>query len=59
MKLKYEESNIIEFKEVLTDDLNFEKEVVAFLNYSEGGIIYIGIDKNKKVVGVDSTKNKR
>ena len=54
MKLKYEESNIIEFKEVLTDDLNFEKEVVAFLNYSEGGIIYIGIDKNKKVVGVDN-----
>ncbi len=45
------ESNRIEYKSVLTD--KFEKEVVAFLNYHEGGIMYIGIDKNGKVVGVE------
>ena len=37
-----QESNRIEFKRKLTKSL--EKEVVAFLNYKEGGIIYIGID---------------
>jgi len=36
------ESNRIEFKRELPDTL--EKEVVAFLNYKEGGFIYIGID---------------
>ena len=34
------ETNRIEYKQELIDDL--EKEVVAFLNYQEGGIIYIG-----------------
>ena len=38
------ETNRIEYKRQLTDDI--EKEVVAFLNYSEGGFIYIGIDKD-------------
>ena len=37
------ETNRIEYKRELSDGL--EKEVVAFLNYREGGIIYIGIDK--------------
>ncbi|HOD39327.1 MAG TPA: ATP-binding protein, partial [Candidatus Wallbacteria bacterium] len=36
------ESNRIEYKRELTDAL--EKEAVAFLNYRDGGIIYIGID---------------
>jgi ATP-dependent DNA helicase RecG len=45
------ESNRIENKVILTD--KFEKEIVAFLNYHEGGIIYIGIDKNGKVVGIE------
>ncbi len=45
------ETNRIEYKQELTADL--EKEVVAFLNYKYGGIIYIGIDKNGKTVGVD------
>jgi ATP-dependent DNA helicase RecG len=36
------ESNRIEYKRELTDSL--EKEVVAFLNYKEGGVIFIGID---------------
>lgn len=38
------ESNRIEFKSKLTDDL--EKEAVAFLN-GEGGVIYIGRDETK------------
>ena len=46
------ENNRIEFKERLTDD--FEKEIVAFLNYNEGGVVYIGIDKNGNAVGVDN-----
>lgn len=46
------ETNRIEFKRQLTD--NPEKEVIAFLNYKDGGIIYIGIDDNtKEIVGVE------
>lgn len=45
------ESKHIEYKRELSDSL--EKEVVAFLNSSEGGVIYIGIDsKAQKVIGV-------
>ena len=44
------ETNRIENKEQLTDD--FEKEVTAFLNYREGGIIYIGINGAGKAVGI-------
>lgn len=44
------ETNRIEYKQIVTDDL--EKEVVAFLNYPEGGIIFLGIDKHGKVLGV-------
>lgn len=47
------ETNRIEYKAQLTKDLDLEKEVVAFLNYREGGLIYIGIDKTGKVLGVD------
>lgn len=46
------ESNRIEFKRELTRELDIEKEVVSFLNYREGGIIYIGIDDSGKPVGV-------
>lgn len=35
----------------LTPEL--EKEVVAFLNSNEGGVIYIGIDRNGIPVGVN------
>ena len=48
-----EETNRIEFKECLTSDLDLEKEVVAFLNYREGGVIYFGIDKEGVPVGVE------
>ena len=47
------ETNRIEFKRELNDDLDLEKEVVAFLNYREGGIIYVGIDKSGKPIGVN------
>ena len=47
------ESNRIELKRKLNDSL--EKEVVAFLNYREGGHIYIGIDDaTGTVVGVSN-----
>lgn len=44
------ETNRIENKEQLNED--FEQEVIAFLNYKEGGIIYVGIRKDGQVVGV-------
>ena len=46
------ETNRLEYKLELTKDLDLEKEVVAFLNYHEGGVIYIGIDKHGVVQGV-------
>ena len=47
------ETNRIEYKRELTKDLDIEKEVIAFLNYHEGGIIYIGIDKDGSDIGVE------
>ena len=47
------ETNRIEFKRELANDLDIEKEVIAFLNYKEGGYIYIGIDKKGQTVGVE------
>ena len=46
------ETNRIENKEQLNED--FEQEVIAFLNYREGGTIYIGIKKDGQVVGIDN-----
>ena len=51
--MKNIETNRIENKEQLNGD--FEQEVIAFLNYKEGGIIYVGINKNGQVVGVENT----
>jgi len=45
------ENKNIEYKQKVTPEL--EKEVVAFLNSNEGGVIYIGIDKNGIPVGVN------
>ena len=44
------ETNRIENKEQLNED--FEQEVIAFLNYKEGGIIYVGVRKDGQVVGL-------
>ena len=46
-----QENNRTEFKAVLNDKL--EKEIVAFLNNREGGILYIGLDDNGHPVGVN------
>ena len=51
------ETNRIEFKEKLTDKIDLEEEIVAFLNYREGGMIYIGINKNGVPVGVNDIDN--
>ena len=45
------ETNRVENKEQLNED--FEQEVIAFLNYKEGGAIYVGINKNGQVAGVE------
>lgn len=47
--MKYEESDRVELKREMVDDL--DKEIVAFLN-AHGGIIYIGVDDDGKAVGV-------
>jgi len=44
------ESNRVEYKRELTDGL--EKEIVAFLNAREGGLLYIGLDDDGTAVGV-------
>lgn len=49
--MKNTETNRIENKEQLNED--FEQEVIAFLNYKEGGTIYVGIRKNGQVVGIE------
>jgi len=41
-----QENNRTEFKAELNDKL--EKEVVAFLNNREGGVLYIGLDDEGK-----------
>lgn len=46
------ENNRTEFKQDLNDKL--EKEVVAFLNNREGGVLYIGVDDNGKGIGVSN-----
>lgn len=46
------ETNRKDYKKEPTSELDIEKEVVAFLNYKEGGYIYIGIDKDGSTVGV-------
>ena len=44
------ESNRCEYKRELTDGL--EREAVAFLNYRDGGVIYLGIDRDGAIVGI-------
>ncbi len=47
------ENNRLEYKRQLTE--NLEKEVVAFLNYLGGGIIYIGLDKDGTAFGIQNS----
>lgn len=46
------ETNRIEYKQQLTKFI--EKEVIAFLNYKEGGLLYIGLQDNGDVIGVQN-----
>lgn len=48
------ESQHLEFKQQLTDKLDFEKEIIAFLNLREGGVLYIGVTDKGEVQGVDN-----
>lgn len=49
------EDNRNEFKEIVNDKL--EKEVISFLT-SNGGNIYIGVDNNGKIIGVNDDIDK-
>ncbi len=49
------ESTTIEFKRKFTTPVKFAKEVSAFAN-TKGGYIFIGVDDDKKIVGVKSEK---
>lgn len=54
-----QESNRIEFKRELND--KFEKEMVAFFNNQEGGVLFIGLDDEGHPVGhldIDATQLK-
>ena len=49
--MKFSEVHNVELKSVLNDSV--EKEIVAFLN-TNNGTIYIGVDNNGNVIGIDS-----
>lgn len=51
--MKLEESNEVEFKEMMPDGIS--KEIIAFLN-AHGGTIYIGIKDDGTIVGVSKEK---
>ncbi len=49
--MHFEETEIIELKGIVTDDI--KKEIIAFSN-ANGGTIYVGVEDNGNVVGVSS-----
>lgn len=49
--MHFEETEIIELKGIVTDDI--KKEIVAFANAS-GGTIYVGVENDGSVTGVNS-----
>lgn len=48
---KYKESETVELKEILTNDIN--KEIIAFAN-TNGGTIYIGVNDDGEIIGLDN-----
>ena len=46
------ENSRTEFKVKLVDDL--EETVIGFLNSKDGGIIYLGVNDNGKIVGLNN-----
>ena len=55
--MKPGETNRIEHKSSLTREMDMEKEVVAFLNYREGGLVYVGIDKTGRWLALNHLFN--
>lgn len=49
--MHFEETEIIELKGIVTDDI--KKEIIAFAN-ANGGTIYVGIENDGNVIGVNS-----
>ena len=49
--MKFVENNCCELKSILTKDI--KKEIIAFAN-TNGGKIYIGIDNNSNIIGIDN-----
>ena len=52
------ETNRIEYKRELSKEVDVEKEVVAFLNYREGGFDYLSMVDSVSVIG-NSCNNKK
>lgn len=50
--MSYQESETVELKSVIVDDI--KKEIIAFAN-SDGGTLYIGVRDDGTVVGVDDS----
>lgn len=46
------ETSRVEYIQELTEQLDVEKEAIAFLNSHEGGIIYFGVNKKGTVIGI-------
>lgn len=51
--MAYKESYTVELKRELNTD--FKKEIIAFAN-CDGGEIYVGVDDNGKVIGIDNVE---
>ena len=52
---KYEESNVVELKREITEDL--KKEIIAFLN-TRGGMIFVGVDNDGSLVPFKTAKQR-
>lgn len=52
--MKFIENDCCELKSILTKDI--KKEIIAFAN-TNGGKIYIGIDNNSNIIGIDNLDN--
>lgn len=49
--MRFEETEIVELKGIVTDDI--KKEIIAFAN-ANGGALYIGVENDGNVIGVNS-----
>ena len=54
MKINLIESQTVEFKQIWKDE--YLKTICAFAN-SEGGSLYIGLDDNAVVLGIEDIEN--